>query len=181
MTYIRTRSISRLALVALVAVAVAALPLAARAQSPVSFSAVGGLSIPIGDLNSSGNIGLSLGLRGEGRRMASGWAIRGDVMYDTFGGRGGIDNLSYWGLSGNLVHRATGSTMYQYGGLGMYVSRVAPRGPGNDASDTNLGAQLGLGVDLTSDKRVFGEFGLASAFTSGRSSAWFPIRIGLRF
>ena len=155
-------------------------PVSARAQTPLNFSVGGGLSLPIGDLANSSELGLNFGFRGEGRRMQSGWSVRGDMSYDRYTGRGPVDAYSYLALAGNLVHRTQASRTYQFGGLGLYNSRVA-RTNFSDATDTNLGVQMGLGYDLTNDQRVFGEFGLTSAFTSGRSSVWFPVRIGMRF
>jgi hypothetical protein len=156
-------------------------PTGARAQTPINFSVVGGLSLPIGDLANSTELGLNLGFRGEGRRMATGWSLRGDVSYDRYSGRGTVDAYSYMALAGNLVHRSTNARTYQFGGLGLYSSRVAFVTSASDNTDTNLGVQMGLGADLSKDQRVFGEFGLTSAFTSGRSSVWFPVRVGLRF
>lgn len=156
-------------------------PATARAQQSMTFSAVGGLSLPAGDLGKSGSTGFNLGFRGETARGASGWAWRGDVTYDQFAGKGSIDQLSYLAFALNLVHRgASSSSFYQSGGLGVYNSKV-DRATGADVNDTNLGAQLGLGMNFTSDGRVFGEAGMSSAFTTGRSSFWFPIRVGLRF
>jgi hypothetical protein len=178
---VSTRSTILRILPAIAALAILAPSAGAQGQqTPVNFSLVGGLSLPIGDLGNSSEMGLNLGFRGEGRRFASGWSLRGDVSYDHYDGRGNVDAFSYVAFAGNLVHRTTGSRGYQYGGLGVYSSRV-DRINISDATDTNLGVQMGLGVDLTRDSRVFGELGLTSAFTSGRSSVWFPVRVGLRF
>ena len=62
----------------------------------------------------------------------------------------------------------------------MYRSEVETIA-GVESKDTNLGAQLGVGMKLSSDGRIFAEAGLTSAFTTGRSSVWFPIRVGFRF
>ena len=153
---------------------------AARAQGPVRFSVVGGMSLPLGDLANNSTIGLNLGLRGEGRSMPSGWSMRGDVSYDRYDGRGSVNEYSYLAVAGNLVHRGQTERLYEFGGLGVYNSRVAFTNT-LDRSDTNLGVQMGLGYEMTADRRVFSEFGLTSAFTSGRSSLWFPLRIGIRF
>jgi hypothetical protein len=178
--FTRSNFIRPLSIAATLASAFLASAAGAQAQTPINFSVVGGLSLPIGDLGNSTEMGLNLGFRGEGRRAPSGWSMRGDVSYDRYSGRGTINNYSYVAFAGNLVHRAAGSRGYQYGGLGIYSSRVA-RANVADATDTNLGVQLGLGADLTRDGRVFGELGLTSAFTSGRSSVWFPVRVGMRF
>ncbi|MEA3246386.1 MAG: outer membrane beta-barrel protein [Gemmatimonadota bacterium] len=167
---------------ATLAVLVASLTIApaARAQTPVRFSVVGGLSLPIGDLGNGADLGLNLGLRGEGRPLAPNWAFRGDVSYDRYAGHGAVNQYSYLAFAANLVHHEAARGMYEFGGLGVYNSRVTFSNA-LDRSDTNLGMQMGLGFELTSDKRVFTEFGLTSAFTSGRSSLWFPLRVGLRF
>jgi hypothetical protein len=152
----------------------------AAAQTPVRFSVVGGLSLPIGDLGNSSDLGLNLGLRGEGNTSAPGWAMRGDVSFDRYDGRGAVNSYSYLGFAGNLVHREASGKFYEFGGLGVYNSKVAFT-DSFDRSDTNLGMQVGAGLDWTSDRRLFTEFGLTSAFTSGRSSLWFPLRVGFRF
>lgn len=164
----------------LAALAAVTLASPASAQTPVRFSVIGGMSLPIGDLGNSSNLGLNIGVRGEGRAIAPGWSWRGDLGYDRFGGRNAVDYYSYTTVAANLVHRENGGTWYEFGGLGLYASTVAFTSAVN-RSDANLGMQLGGGLDLTSDHKVFLEGGLASAFTSGRSSLWFPVRVGFRF
>jgi hypothetical protein len=152
----------------------------AAAQTPVRFSVVGGLSLPIGDLGNNTDLGLNLALRGEGRPVAPNWGVRGDVTYDHYAGHGTVDEYSYLAFAANLVHHETRQRMYEFGGLGVYNSKVGFRNA-LDRSETSLGMQLGAGFELTADRRVFTEFGLTGAFTSGRSSVWFPVRVGLRF
>lgn len=150
------------------------------AQTPVHFSVAGGLGLPLSDLGDGADLGLNLALRIEGRPHAPNWGVRGDVSYDRFDGRGGVNEYSYLGFGANLVHRARSGRMYQFGGLGLYNSRVEFTNS-LSRTDTNLGVQMGLGFDLTADRGVFTEFGLTSAFTSGRNSLWVPVRVGLRF
>lgn len=176
---IPSQSVTRWLAVLAIAVAIA-VPGRTHAQTPVRFSVVSGLSLPIGDLGNGADLGLNVGLRGEGRPIAPNWAIRGDVSYDRYSGRGAVSEYSYLAFGANLVHHEPASRVYEYGGLGVYTSRVAFTST-LDRSDTDLGVQMGIGIDLTRDQRVFTEFGLTSAFTSGRSSLWFPVRIGLRF
>jgi hypothetical protein len=163
-----------------VAVALCGSARAARAQTPVRFTVVGGLSLPIGDLGNGTDLGLNLGVRGEGRPLSPGWAFRGDVSYDRYAGRGAVDEYSYLAFGANLVHYEQSRRVYEFGGLGVYNSRVA-FSSALDRSDTNLGVQMGAGFALTRDNRLFTEMGLTSAFTSGRSSIWFPVRVGFRF
>lgn len=167
-------------LAAFAALALGAAAAPAAAQTPVRFSVIGGMSLPIGDLGNSSNLGLNIGLRGESRAISPGWSWRGDLGYDRFGGHNAVDYYSYTTVAANLVHRERGGTWYEFGGLGLYASTVAFTSTVN-RSDTNLGVQLGGGLDLTSDHKVFLEGGLSSAFTSGRSSLWFPVRVGFRF
>lgn len=149
--------------------------------SPIRIGVFGGLALPAGDLGNAADLGFGLGFRVEGRAHAPGWGLRGDVSWDRFDGRGTVNAYSYTALAGNLVHRERSGRFYEFGGLGVYNSRVAFV-DGFDASDTNLGMQLGVGADLTSvAPRLFAEFGLTSAFTSGRSSLWFPVRLGFWF
>ncbi len=155
-------------------------PARSIAQAPVHVSVVGGLSLPVGDLGSGADLGLHFALRAEGAPASPGWSFRGDFGVDRYDGRRGVDSYSYLALAGNLVHRGRNAGFYQYGGFGVYNSQIAFANA-TDRSDTDLGVQAGVGTNLTRDGRVFGEFGFTGVFTSGRSSLWFPVRVGLRF
>jgi len=155
-------------------------PGAAHGQTPVRFSVMAGFSLPAGDLGNSSDLGVNLAVRGEGLPISPGWTVRGDMAYDRYDGRGSVNAYSYISLAGNLVHHERSGRVYEFVGLGFYNSRIGFSNA-QSRSDVNLGVQMGAGFDLTRDQRVFAEFGLTSAFTSGRSSVWFPIRIGLRF
>jgi len=163
------------------ALAMAAAPCAAQAPTPVRFSGAAALALPIGDLGDAADVGINLALRGEGRIGSPGWSLRGDLTWDRFGGRGPVDSYSYLGAAANLVHRSGVDRLYEFGGLGLYGSKTTFTNA-LDRSDTNLGMQLGLGLDLAPGPRVpFVEFGLTSVFTSGGNSLWFPVRFGVRF
>jgi hypothetical protein len=167
--------------VAAAAVTAIAAPRAVHAQTPIRFSGAAALALPIGDLGDNADLGFDLALRGEGKLSSPNWGLRGDLSWDRFGGKGVVDSYSYLGVAGNLVHRAGGSRMYEFGGLGLYDSKTSFV---NDANhdDTNLGLQLGLGLDLNEGPHpTFVEFGLTSVFTSGNNSLWFPVRFGVRF
>ena len=152
----------------------------AQAQSTIRLGLVGGLSLPAGDLGNSADAGPSIGLRAEGRLGPPRWSMRGDLSFDRFGGRGIVDSYSYSALAGSLVHREDGGHLYEYGGIGAYHARTEYTERIN-SSDTNLGVQFGIGTEFGTRTRWFVETGLTSAFTSGRSSLWFPIRLGLWF
>jgi hypothetical protein len=163
------------------AVAVAA-PRAARAQTPIRFSGAVSLGLPIGDLGNAADLGYGLAFRGEYKLASSPeWAVRGDLNWDRFPGRSPVDAFSYVSLGGNFVHRMPGETLYEFAGLGLYSNSTSFVG-GGSVSDTNLGLQMGLGLDLGKGPRTpFVEFGLTSVFTSGSNTLWFPVRFGIRF
>ena len=137
--------------------------------------------LPIGDLGNAADPGVNLALRGEGRLPARNWSLRGDLTWDRFSGKGAIDSYSYLGLAGNLVHRSAADRLYEFGGLGVYGNTMTFSNQLNH-SDTNLGVQMGLGLDLAPGPHTpFVEFGLTGVFTSGSNSLWFPVRFGVRF
>ncbi len=151
------------------------------ASSGLRFGFVGGLSIPAGDLGSSTSTGVAIAVRGETPLRAARWSARADLSYDRFDGRGFVDAYTYTALAASLVHHDLEDRLYQYGGLGVYNSRTAFVGA-SDVSSTDLGVHAGLGYDFrTTAPRWFLEAGLSSAFTSGRSSLWFPVRVGFWF
>lgn len=153
-------------------------PTSPSAVSSLRFALGGGFAIPAGDLGRAADGGFSLGLRAEGRLPAPNWMARADLTWDRFDGRGAVNAYSYTSLAANLVHHAPATRFYQFGGLGVYNAHTAFVNA-LDRSDTNLGMQMGIGFDMsTPAPRWFAEAGFASAFTSGRSSLWFPVRIG---
>ncbi len=150
-------------------------------SSGLRFGFAGGLSIPAGDLGNSTSTGFAIAVRGETPLSAARWSARADLSFDRFDGRGIVNAYTYTALAASLVHHDGDDRMYQYGGLGVYNSRTAFVGA-SDLSSTDLGVQAGLGYDFrTTAPRWFLEAGLASAFTSGRSSLWFPVRVGFWF
>lgn len=163
-----------------VAAAVAA-PRAAHSQTPVRFSGAVSLGLPIGDLGNAADLGYGLTFRGEGKLANPEWGIRGDLSWDRFPGRAPVDAYSYLSLAGNFIHRMPGESMYEYAGLGIYGNTTSFNGGGN-VSDTNLGLQFGVGLDLAKGPNTpFVEFGLTSVFTSGANTLWFPVKFGIRF
>lgn len=151
------------------------------AAAPVRFALAGGLSLPAGDLGSDADLGIALGARAESRLRNPRWGMRGDLSWDRYDGHSAVSSFSYVALAGNLVHHGGTGRVYQFGGLGVYNSHLRYVN-GADRSSTNLGVQAGVGVALSrGNPSWFTEFGLTSAFTSGRSSVWFPVRAGFWF
>jgi hypothetical protein len=153
----------------------------ATAPSSVRFALAGGLSLPAGDLGADADLGVALGARAEGQLRDPRWGLRGDLSWDRYDGHTAVSSFSYVALTGNLVHHGSSGRVYQFGGLGVYNSHLRFVN-GADRSNTNLGMQAGVGLALTrGSPGWFTEFGLTSAFTSGRSSVWFPVRAGFWF
>ena len=153
----------------------------ATATSPVRFALAGGLSLPAGDLGADADLGVALGARAESRLRDPRWGVRGDLSWDRYDGHTAVTSFSYVSLAGNLVHHGASGRVYQFGGLGVYNSHLRFLN-GAERSSTNLGMQAGLGVALSrGSPSWFTEFGITSAFTSGRSSVWFPVRAGFWF
>ncbi|MFI5231282.1 MAG: outer membrane beta-barrel protein [Gemmatimonadales bacterium] len=162
------------------AVAIVA-PHTARAQTPIRFSGAVSLGLPIGDLGNAANLGYGLTFRGEGKLSNPEWGLRGDINWDRFPGKFPVDAYSYLSLAGNFVHRMPSESLYEFAGLGLYNNSASFNG-GGSVSDTNLGLQLGVGLDLAKGPHTpFVEFGLTSVFTSGANTLWFPVRFGIRF
>lgn len=151
------------------------------APAPIRFALAGGLSLPAGDLGADADLGIALGARAENRLPNPRWGMRGDLSWDRYDGHSAVNSFSYVALAGNLVHHGSSGRVYQFGGLGVYNSHLRYVN-GADRSSTNLGVQAGVGVALShGHPNWFTEFGLTSAFTSGRSSVWFPVRAGFWF
>jgi hypothetical protein len=162
--------------------AAVAVPRAAHAQTPIRFSGAVSLGLPIGDLGNAADLGYGLTFRGEGKLSNPEWGLRGDLTWDRFPGRDPVDAYSYLSLAGNFVHRMPGESLYEFAGLGIYGNTTSFNGGAASVSDTNLGLQLGLGLDLAKGPNTpFVEFGLTSVFTSGSNTLWFPVRFGIRF
>jgi hypothetical protein len=152
---------------------------APQAAAPsLRFGITGGLALPAGDLGDAADAGAAIALRGESRLGAPRWSLRADLAVDRFGGRGAVDTYTYTSLAGNLVHHGRSGRAYAFGGLGVYHARTA-FDAALDRSSTQLGVQMGVGAGFPARApRWFAEAGLTSAFTSGRSSLWLPVRLG---
>jgi hypothetical protein len=183
-------------LVPFVLVAAALIPSSTHAQrQSLGFAISTGVGLPIGDLGDQANPGISLSVRREQRLGAEAWSLRGGLTFDRMGGNSesGVDNFQFITFATELVHHSS-PRLYEFGGLGIYnvktvfppVITTAPSGFGRAStpsiSETDIGIQAGLGYNFrtTGGARPFVEFQLVDVFTSGSSSAWFPIRFGIR-
>ena len=152
-----------------------------HAQSNVHFGVSGGVALPIGDLGNAANVGFDLGARVTVPLSSPSWGLRGDVNWNRFGGKAGVNSYSYVSIAGNLVHREPGARLYEFFGPGAYNQKIEFTN-GFNTSRTDLGLQGGVGLDMNaSDLKTFVEFGLTGVFSSGSNSIWFPVRFGIRF
>ena len=151
----------------------------AQRRSGLKFSGAIGLSAPIGDLDKRGSTGFGAAIRTESQLDADIWSLRGDFSFDRFGGKDGVDSYQYFTVATNLVHH-TNVRLYQFGGFGIYTAKTAVDAV-NNRSESAFGLQGGIGLNLdTKSLKSFVEFGITDVLTTGRSSVWFPVRVGIR-
>ena len=170
-------------------------PSAAQSQDgrAISFGVMGGLSLPMGDLsdgvnsgyNITGNIWMPLG---------STLKFRGDVGYESFGGKGSTSvagfDFNVLSLTGNVVlplggEKAEGGIRpYLIGGGGLYrgTIKVNVIGLSGSESSSDLGINAGGGFEFKlSGFTTFAEARFVNVFSEGESSRWIPITFGIRF
>lgn len=169
--------------------AVGAVLLVAAALSPAraqGISVAGAVNLPIGNLGDASDVGFGAALRSESPLSSGSWGFRADFTFDRFGAKGAVDNYQYFTLATNLVHHSN-ARFYQYGGFGLYNAKTVGKSggvgltPASSVTEQAFGFQggVGLSLDLLGPKG-FMEVGIVDVLTSGRSSVWFPLRVGIR-
>ena len=177
-----------------IALATSAAP-AAHAQrmgSRLNLSAAAGVNVPIGDLDKQGQTGFGIAVRTESGDSSEPWTYRGGITFDRFGGKGGlVDNYQYTTFVTELVHH-TNKKAYQYVGIGFYQSKIVfvststTGGMTNAATGTqartesDFGFQGGVGLNFGKNAKTFLEIGMVDVLSTGRTSVWFPVRVGIR-
>ena len=158
----------------------------------LNLSAAASFDMPLGDLDKDAKPGFGILIRSEGRRSGA-WGLRTGIAFDRFGGKGEIDNLQMLTfLGGELVHHSEPG-WYQFAGIGFYQSRTAVRPEalqqgltaesitGRVNGGFDFGFQAGVGINYTiGDTHTFLEFGFVNVLTTGRTTSWVPIRLGIR-
>lgn len=178
-----TRTLRLITLAA--ALAAPAVLAAQNAARPVSVGISGGLSLPTGDFAD----GLSSGYSVAGHLYLSPAAMRslrfrGDVSYDRWDIENTSASVRSLGVIANaLFDISTSSTStvkpYLLGGLGLFNSKASGD---NSESDSNLGAQLGGGLNFQlSGFSTFLEAKYVNVFADGNNVNWIPITFGVRF
>ncbi|MEA3246457.1 MAG: hypothetical protein U9Q74_09905 [Gemmatimonadota bacterium] len=168
------------------ATAVAAFAPPARAQfgSLDGTSAALSVALPMGTFDRLARTGFGVSLRhGIGDPDAP-WSGRGTFGFTYFKGNVTYDNIQFIETTFDIVHRSS-DAFYQFGGLGLYNTRFTyanASGLGSQRADQNFGLSGGVGVNYTwGDTKTFLEFAATTVFTGSENSAWFPVRIGIRF
>lgn len=149
-------------------------------------------ALPMGTFGELVQTGFGVALRSGIGDTREPWSGRGSFGFDYFKGngkpgRGGFvyDNVQFITGGFDIVHQSS-DAFYQFGGVALmnvkqaYVSAVP--GLPNTRHESDFALTGGVGVNFgSSNLKGFVEFAATTVFTSGDNSAWFPVRVGLRF
>lgn len=171
-----------LVLLAVMALAIVVSP--ASAQN-IRWGVGAGLLMPMGDYGDFDKMGFTGGLGGT-YTLPGGVGIRADVSYGTTGEKSGIADHSTKIMGGmaSVVYAfgTAGPKPYVLGGLGL--SNVKVSAGGTSVSETKVAFGFGAGVSLpmgTGGSRLFAETRYTSVSTSGSSTTFLPIVVGISF
>jgi opacity protein-like surface antigen len=159
----------------------------AQQSSKVSYGFAGGLLMPTGDYAGQDKLGWVVGAGGTYWLRGGKVGVRGAVSYgqtahDTSGGSTKIVG----GMASVVLAPGSGAASvrpYLMGGLGYYSVDVSVTGFGS-ASESKVGFALGAGLTFArgpGGSRVFAETRFTSVSTSGFSTTFLPIVVGLSF
>lgn len=142
---------------------------------------------PFGDFDTKVQTGFGLALYTGLGEPGEAWSGRGTFGFDRFGGKGTLDNVQFISYGFNIVHHS-GTSFYQFGGLGLHTTTYNYKSQTDQVAagtrnGSNFGLTGGIGVNFGSPDgtQTFVEFAATTLFTGNKNSAWFPVRIGLRF
>jgi opacity protein-like surface antigen len=166
----------------MVAVALGLAVVAAPAQAQVSWNVGAGLALPSGDIANGlkTGYGAAIGANFHPASMPIGFRI--EAAYDRFTFKASTsDNFHFFSGTANVVYNIKTAGMlapYLIGGLGMYNAGSSVSG---STSETKFGFNVGAGLDykLPSGIGIFLEGRYHSVQTSGATSNFIPVRVGL--
>jgi opacity protein-like surface antigen len=152
----------------------------------VRFGLGAGLTLPLGDYSTADKLGFhGMGILQMPLRNSP-VHLRADVMFSTTSHKGGVSGSSrlIGGTFDALYHlgdRASSARPYVLGGLGLF--NVHADFGGTTASSTNVALGLGGGVlfGIGATMHGFAEARFMDVFTSGGSTTFVPITVGLMF
>ncbi len=166
------------------AVALAAQVSTSSLQAQVSVGVGGGLTVPLGDFGDAAKLGWH-GLAHLGYGLPSGLGFRGEFFYGQnkvdanvdakFKLAGGMGSVTYdFQTSGGLKP-------YILGGVGYF--QVKAEGGGGSVSESKVafGGGAGLKFKAGSDANIFVESRYLSVSTSGSSTTFVPLTVGVSF
>lgn len=173
-----------LALLAVMALCVVAVR-PATAQN-IRWGVAAGLLMPMSDYSNDDKLGFTGGLGGT-YNLPGGVGIRADVSYGTTSEKSGVTdhNTNILGgmLSAVYAFGTAGPKPYVTGGLGL--ANVKVKSGGTELfSETKVAFAFGAGVSLpmgTGGSRLFAETRYTSVSTSGTSTQFLPIVVGVSF
>jgi hypothetical protein len=171
-------------------------------SKPTSFSVDAGIALPLGDFGKA--VGTGFGVHGSlWYKLANPkLRVRGDVGFDRFAGENSINvggfsastDFTVIPVIGNLVFalgdpKSTATSKpYILGGAGLVLARgsgsvtVAGRTTSSSSTDTNLGIQLGGGIEFQlAGFSTFAEARFVNAFGDGGSARYIPLSFGIKF
>ncbi len=168
----------------------AVVPAPTLSAQGVRWGVNGGLLMPLGDYNTLDKPGWIVG-GGATYWLTGGMlGVRGDVSYGQTTHDGGFTgNTKIAGGMASVVYALAPSTAsarpFVTGGLGVYNVKFEFTGPGaSSASETKVGFGAGAGVAFkvgTGGMRVVVATRFTSVSTSGSSTSFLPISVGLTF
>jgi opacity protein-like surface antigen len=183
----------------LVGLAVTALLISTSARSAAAqargyFGVGAGLSLPLGSFKDEAKLGW-LGQAIAGVTAKNGmWGGRVDASYSRFSlknlGTGVSGHDALLGFNADVVltpgHSASKARPYILAGVGLYNAKVTVSGTGTgtgSASSTKFAFNGGAGVNIktSGNMGVFIEARFVSVQTSGGSTSFIPVVIGLRW
>ncbi len=166
------------------AVAACAAPARAQFGSLNGTSATLSVALPMGTFDRLARTGFGVSLRQAIGDPDAPWSGRGTFGFTYFKGNVTYDNIQFIETTFDIVHRSS-TAFYQFGGLGLYNTRFTyanVSGLGSQRADQNFGLSGGVGINYAwGDTKGFLEFAATTVFTGSDNSAWFPVRIGIRF
>lgn len=165
-------------------VAVAALVPAVLAAQGIRYGVGAGLLMPLGDYGTADKMGWVVGADVTKWMPGGMLGVRVEGSYSQTSHDGATGNDKIIGGGADLVY-AFGTTamsmrLYALGGLGYYNVKESVSG----ASESKVGFGLGAGLAFkmgAGSTRLFVEGKWTTVSTTGSSTSFIPIRVGLRF
>lgn len=167
-----------------VALAAQAATSSLSAQSKVSVGVGGGLTVPLGDFGDAAKLGWH-GTAHLGYGLPSGLGFRGEFFYGQnkvdanvdakFKLAGGMGSVTY------DIKTGSGLKPYILGGVGYFQVKAEGGGGSISESKVAFGGGAGLKFKAGSDANIFVESRYLSVSTSGSSTTFIPLTVGVSF